>query len=301
MRIRRFASETVVRGGSVSSPRRPAPAARDVHFSVLEASDERLRVPSIVGCHTAFIELSVVLERGQMGLADDTKSGVDGVLKEAWEITIGSVVPETDDVTLKNGGRRVDATYLYADLAGSSKLAQTVKDEIVAKVIRSYLNAAARILKHHGGAIRSYDGDRVMAVFIGSSKNSSAAIAAFNLNWAVQKVIRGKLDTKWPQSLANYTMHHGVGIATGEALIVRAGVRNNNDLVSIGSAPNVAAKLSELRRTPDIYITSGVYDMLNGKAKLRNDGVSTIWSRQPNESVGGSPMGVYATDYWREP
>lgn len=236
-----------------------------------------------------------------MGLADDTKSGIDGVLKEAWSITAGTVVPETDDIALKNGGRRIDATYLYADLAGSSKLAQTVNDEIVAKVIRSYLNAAARILKHQGGAIRSYDGDRVMAIFIGSSKNSSAAIAAFHLNWAVQKVIRDKLDTKWPKSLTDYTMHHGVGIAIGEALIVRAGVRNSNDLVSIGSAPNVAAKLSELRRAPDIYIASGVYGMLNEKAKLRNDGVSTIWSKQQNASVGGSTVEVYGTDYWREP
>lgn len=149
-------------------------------------------------CRTPSVELLAVLGRGSDGLADDTKSGIDGVLKEAWSITAGTVVPETDDIALKNGGRRIDATYLYADLAGSSKLAQTVNDEIVAKVIRSYLNAAARILKHHGGAIRSYDGDRVMAIFIGSSKNSSAAIAAFHLNWAVQKVIRDKLDTKGP-------------------------------------------------------------------------------------------------------
>lgn len=40
-----------------------------------------------------------------MGLADDTKSGIDGVLNEAWALTTGTVVPETDDVTLKNGGR----------------------------------------------------------------------------------------------------------------------------------------------------------------------------------------------------
>ena len=236
-----------------------------------------------------------------MGLAADTKVGIDGVLTEAWAITTGTVVPGTDGITLKNGGRRIDATYLYADLANSSELAQTVKDDIVAKVIRSYLNAAARILKHHGGAIRSYDGDRVMAIFIGSSKNSSAALAAFHLNWAVREVIRAKLDNKWPRSLADYTMHHGVGIATGEALIVRAGVRDSNDLVSIGSAPNISAKLSELRRRPDIYITSDVYGMLNEKAKVRNDGVSTIWAKQQNESVGGSVVQVYATDYWRQP
>ncbi len=58
---------------------------------------------------------------------------------------------------------------------------------------------------------------------------------------------------------------------------------------------------SELRRTPDIYITSDVHEMLHKKAKLRNDGVSTIWSKQQNESVGGSTVEVYGTIYWREP
>ena len=236
-----------------------------------------------------------------MALADDTRNGIDAVLREPWVITAGTVVPETEHITLKNGGRRVDATYLYADLAGSSKLAQTVDDQVVAKVIRTYLHAAARILRHHGGAIRSYDGDRVMAIFVGASKNTSAAIAAFNLNWAVKQVIREKLAKKWPTSLADYTMHHGVGIATGEALIVRAGVRDHNDLVSIGSATNVAAKLSELRRSPDVYITAGVHGTLNETAKRRNAGTSAIWSKQPSESIGGSTVEVYGTDYWRAP
>lgn len=236
-----------------------------------------------------------------MGLADDTRNGIDGVLKEPWVITNGTVVPESAAVALKNGGRRIKATYVYADLAQSSKLAQGVEDTIVAKVIRSYLNAAARILRFHGGAIRSYDGDRVMAVFIGDSKNSSAVKAAFNLNWAVQQVIRSKLDAKWPQSLQSYTMHHGVGIATGDTLLVRAGVRDDNDLISIGPAPNIAAKLSELRRTPDIYVTSDVYEVLNETARFHNDGITPIWSAQPNETIGGKAIPVYATSYWRTP
>lgn len=236
-----------------------------------------------------------------MGLNADTTTGIDGVLNATWAITNGTVVPETEDVVLKNGGRRIDATYVYADMANSSALAQAVKDEIVAKVIRSYLNAAGRILKHYGGEIRSYDGDRVMAIFIGGSKNTSAAKAAFNLNWAVKKVIRRKLDAKWPQSLSEFTLHQGVGIATGEALIVRAGVRNDNDLISIGSAPNVAAKLSELRGAPDIYITSDVYSGLNDSVKERINGTTPIWSKCNNEMIGGTSVEVYGTDYWRSP
>lgn len=236
-----------------------------------------------------------------MGLDADTKDGIDGVLNEAWVITSGTVVPETDDITLKNGGRRVSATYLYADMANSSWLAQEVSDDITAKVIRAYLNAATRILSHHRGAIRSFDGDRVMAIFMGSSKNTSAVTAAFELNWAVREVMRAKLDAKWPKSLKEFTLHHGVGVATGEALIVRGGVRNHNDLISIGSAPNIAAKLSELRRTPDVYVTGNVYNGMNESVKKRLDGSTGFWMSQPEESIGGTKVTVYGTSYWRKP
>lgn len=236
-----------------------------------------------------------------MGIEEDTKSGIDGVLDEAWVITNGTVVPTTEDVTLKNGGRLITATYLYADLAGSSQLAQTVDKKIVGKVIRAYLNAATRLLNHYDGKIRSFDGDRVMAIFMGNSKNTSAVKAAFALNWAVQQIIRGKLDKKWPTSLKDYTMHHGVGIDTGEALIVRGGVRNHSDLVSIGSAPNIAAKLSDLRHAPDIYITDHVFNNIHSSVKRDLKDTYDVWKKQPDQTVGGATVTIYGASYWRSP
>lgn len=236
-----------------------------------------------------------------MGIEQVTKDGVEEVLAAKWVIAEARVVPATEDVVLKNGGKRIDATYAYADLAQSSWLAQEVGDEIVAKVIRVYLNAATRLLKYYGGEIRSFDGDRVMAIFIGSSKNTSAVKAAYALNWAVREVIRQRLQTKWPKSLSDYTMDHGVGIATGEALIVRGGVRNSNDLVSVGPSPNIAAKLSELRAAPDIYIAESVYANLNESVKKKLDGTTGIWVKQPSEVVGGNTITVYGTSYWRKP
>lgn len=236
-----------------------------------------------------------------MGIAADTTTGIETVLSAAWSITDGTVVPTTDGVTLKNGGKRIDATYLYADLADSSWLAQNVKDEIAAKVVRSYLNAATRILKFYRGEIRSFDGDRVMAIFIGNSKNSDAAEAAFAINWSVREVLHDKLAAKWPKSLASYKVNHGIGIDTGEALIVRGGVRNNNDLVSVGASPNVAAKLSDKRQSDDIYITDRVHSRLNASAKTKLDGTSSIWNKRNPVTVGGTAVAVYGTAYWRKP
>ncbi len=236
-----------------------------------------------------------------VGIESDTTTGIETVLSAEWSITDGMVVPTTDGVTLKNGGRRIEATYLYADLADSSWLAQNVKDEIAAKVVRSYLNAATRLLRYYHGEIRSFDGDRVMAIFIGNSKNSDAAKARFSINWSVRKVLRDQLAARWPNSLAGYEVNHGIGIDTGQALIVRGGVRNNNDLVSVGASPNVAAKLSDQRQSDDIYITDRVRSRLNDSAKTKLDGRSSIWSRRNSVTVGGTAVIVYGTAYWRKP
>jgi class 3 adenylate cyclase len=232
-----------------------------------------------------------------VALSDEIKAGIDGVLAPAWSTVEGQVVPETKDIVLKNGAVKLDATYLYADMANSTGLAQNYTPEAVAKVIRCYLNAASRIIRARGGQIRSFDGDRVMGIFIGDSKNSDAAKAALNISWAVREVINPKLAAKW--SDLKWTMDHGVGIDTGQALLVRGGVHGDNDIVSIGSAPNVAAKLSEVRRSETLFISEAVYVMLD-KASKYSQGVD-MWTKQGTQEYGGKPVTFYGSKYHWQP
>ena len=53
------------------------------------------------------------------------------------------------------------------------------------------------------------------------------------------------------------------GVDMGQVLVVRAGVRGSNDLISIGAAPNVAARLSDCREAPyRSFITAAVFDKM---------------------------------------
>lgn len=226
------------------------------------------------------------------------ESSVSDIFSAGWSITDGRVVPETDDITLKNGGRLVDATYLYADLAGSSGLAQSLKKEATAKIIRAYIGTASRILNHKGGKIRSFDGDRVMAIFMGPDKNKDAVRAALAINWAVHEVIRPAIKDAFTDGEKFYEINHAVGIDTGEALIVRGGVRNSNDLISVGAAPNVAAKLSDIRTSHQLFITQRVYDDLP-ESHTHLDNGSKFWhSMYQSVEVGGSYHSVLSSSAW---
>jgi class 3 adenylate cyclase len=107
-----------------------------------------------------------------MGIAEDVEKDVDDILDQTWNIRDGEVVPETSDVALAGGGVRLTATMLYSDLADSTELAMNFDKRTAARVFKCFMAATSRIVRDQGGEIRSFDGDRVMAVFIGDSKNS---------------------------------------------------------------------------------------------------------------------------------
>lgn len=233
------------------------------------------------------------------------ESSVNDIIKASWNITKGTVVPETDDIVMKNEGRLVDATYAYSDLADSSTIAQYLNNDVAAKIIRAFINTATRIFRNYDGEIRSFDGDRVMAIFIGEKKNWQAVRAAFAINWAVEEVIRPAIESNWDWSTTSkklYKISHRVGIDTGESLIVRGGARNNSDLISVGGAPNIAAKLSDLKQGHATYITDRVFDDLDDELlHLESNGYrQSYWSRLYSKvQIGGTSNTVYGSNtYW---
>ncbi len=235
-----------------------------------------------------------------MGLSEDINKAVDTIVSTPWDTREGTVVPKTEDVELSDGAVLLDAVYLYADMADSTGLARDFARETAAKVVRAYLDATCRVLKAWEGEIRSFDGDRVMAIFVGSSKNTNAASAGLQVNYVVSKIVRPAVEQKFPSLLRKgYVVKHCVGIAGGQALIVRGGVRGDNDLVSIGRSPNIAAQLSEVRNSPfHTYITEDVYSRLNKSAKYHED--KDMWEAKEKE-VGGLTISVYRSGWWWEP
>ncbi|MEU1854387.1 adenylate/guanylate cyclase domain-containing protein [Streptomyces sp. NPDC019990] len=233
-----------------------------------------------------------------MGLAEDVEKAVTSVVCANWNTRNGTVVPGTKDVSLSNGAVEVDAVYLYADLADSTGLARDFTRTTAAKVIRAYLDAVCRVIRARGGEIRSFDGDRVMAVFMGPTKNTDAAKCALQINYAVKKIVRPKAEANLSSlTTQGFVIKHCVGVDSGKALIVRGGVRGSNDLVSIGRAPNVAAKLSDVRNGDyRTYITEDVYNGMLDSAKTSSDG-RPMWEGPFTREVGGEKITVYKSTW----
>ena len=214
-----------------------------------------------------------------MPSAAEIKSDVRTIIATAWAKRTGQKIPATTDIALSGGAVELEATFLYADLANSSKMAKELDRRIAAKIIKSFLATSSKLIKSNGGKIVSFDGDRVMGVFYGDHKNSNAAKCGLQIKWVVSQVIKPKFEASYDSvKSASFSIDHGVGIDTGTVLAVRGGVRGDNDLIWIGRAPNLAAKLSDLRETPyQTFITASVYNKLNDRSKYGGKENKNMW------------------------
>lgn len=235
-----------------------------------------------------------------MAKATELSSVVEDIFSTKWKVVKSKSVPDSADVTLKNGASKIEAVFLYADLAGSSQLAKLCPWTTTAKIIRAYLDCAVRQIRAHGGAVRSFDGDRVMGIFMGKRMHSVATLCAREIDYCVHEIINPKAKARFKSIESNsITIKHCVGIDRGEVRAVRAGIRNNNDLIWIGKPAAMAAKLSDVREYPfEVYISELTYKRLADDAKYV-DG-KDIWQAR-SFTFADEKERVYRTKTTRKP
>jgi class 3 adenylate cyclase len=231
-----------------------------------------------------------------VALRDDLHDEASEIFRERWTERDGEVVPEPSNLELSNDAVNLEATVLYADMAGSTKLVDEQSPTLAAEVYKAYMACAARIIKDEDGSITAYDGDRVMGVFIGNRKNTTASRTAMKIHWAVTNIINPALTKQYGNSA--YQMGHVIGIDTSPVLACRIGVRNDNDLVWVGRAANYAAKLSNLNEGYPIYITGSVFDKLHESAKAGGNPQKSMWEERSWTSM--NKMRIYRSNWmWR--
>lgn len=230
-----------------------------------------------------------------MSVADDIKKNAADTFGTKWSVRDGQVVPDASDLKLTNDAVRFEkATVLYADLDQSTDLVETKKWQFAGEVYKTFLYAASRLIRNHGGRIVSYDGDRVMGIFISKSQRNDAVSCALKINYAVKNYVQTEKEKHWT---GDYKIRHVIGIDTSMIRAARTGVRGDNDLVWIGTAANLAAKLTSLSADQATWITKRVYDGLNGPQKLGPKGEDKWrkwkWDQHKDEEI-------YSSTYWRK-
>jgi class 3 adenylate cyclase len=227
-----------------------------------------------------------------MGLKDDLLKEVKATFASRWEVQDTDNVPSAEALRLNaNHAKNLPtATVLYADLDGSTKMVDSSDWTFSAEVYKAYLRCAAEVIRSEDGVITAYDGDRVMAIFTGKSKNTSAVRCALKINHAVIEVIRPALKAQYPST--DFVLKHVVGIDTSQLRTARIGVRGENDLVWVGRAANYAAKLTTLSEKAT-WITKDVYEAMHVDVKVSKN--VNMWEARTWTAMNKLP--IYCSTY----
>ncbi len=153
--------------------------------------------------------------------------------------------------------RRV-VTIMFADIIGSTPLADHLDPEDMRAILAGYFNLMAEQIRRHGGTIEKYIGDAVVAVFgapiaheddpdraIRAALDMQAALARFNQRRQAQDPETTRLQMR-------------IGINTGEVAAPGAQF-NRQDFLITGDAVNVAARLQQVASPDTILVGERTY------------------------------------------
>jgi len=217
---------------------------------------------------------------------EELEKQIRNCFTDKYEIASGYVIPEIDDIQLGNYGKELDLAMLFIDIKESTKIVDAFRRETAVKMYKSFLWGVAQIARGNGGELRSFNGDGVLVVFIGSSKCTNAVRAGLQMSWFVKEILKPRIQGYFRENKKLFGLNFdiGIGVDVGKILVVRGGIRgeNNNDLVWVGNATNYAVKLSSLAKpsvlgflsntTEDlrVCISEEVYKRINKSIKFRS-------------------------------
>ena len=235
----------------------------------------------------------------------EIENKVDAVLKEQFTQYDIDEIPDIENkpdsrLTHGNTGFLGEFTFLYVDMRGSSSFTDQHRLQTITKIYKAYHHCMVECIKTYNGNVRSFDGDRVIAVFGGKSKLNNAIDCAMKMVGCRHDILQPKIKT----ALSNDKFSLGIGISTGNAMVSKAGVgydKNTRDLIWIGDPPNLGAKLSDEADSPNsIHICKTSFEKLLDRNRYTNkDGVKIDMWTKASFTFKNKPIEIYKTGYYR--
>lgn len=152
------------------------------------------------------------------------------------------------NVSLELGGKEVEATVLFSDLAGFTSMSEGLPPQAVSKaLIRYFENATDGILDNEGTIIK-YVGDAVIATWGAPLKGDREADRAIDA--AIQMQVAGSrpISLETPDGVVEQVLETRIGINTGLVLAGNLGSSRRFDYTVIGDTVNSAARLEGLNK-----------------------------------------------------
>jgi adenylate cyclase len=146
------------------------------------------------------------------------------------------------------GGAEVEISVLFADVRGSTALAEGMVPEEFSRLMSRFYGAAAEVIDEWDGIVDKFLGDGAVALFIPGFAGSAHAANAI-------EVARGLLEQTGNDGPEPW-IPIGAGVHTGRSFVGTVGEGDARDFTALGDTVNTAARLTSLAGAGEILISA---------------------------------------------
>jgi adenylate cyclase len=148
-----------------------------------------------------------------------------------------------------HGGAEIETSLLFADVRGSTALAEQMTPREFTRLMGRFYDAATEVLVRHDAIVDKFVGDEVIAIFIpglaGQAHARRAVDAARDL---LRQTGHGEPGGPW--------VPVGVGVNTGQAYVGAIGDGPDTDMTAMGDVVNTTARLASAAGPGEILVTT---------------------------------------------
>jgi len=190
-----------------------------------------------------------------MATNQETLEKIDEYLNQSYVQEDTRVVPKRTDLTFGNTTKKIPFTVvLYVDMRKSRTILSDATTFWSVKVHRAFLLGLTHCVECRDGHMRSFNGDGIMAFFIGENASSRAVRAAMDTKGFVLK-LNEHLEAEGLNPI-----DFGIGIAQGGIVVAKSGKAGDDqtkqDLIWVGLPVYLAVELSDFGKNPNNIWTS---------------------------------------------
>ena len=162
---------------------------------------------------------------------------------------------------------RMFLSVLYADLRGSTSLAERTEPDVLINFINDYLYAMTDVVFEHRATLDKFVGDEVMALFGAPFPMADHALCAIRAGLDMQKA-HLEVMAKWePTGIVPTPV--GIGIATGDLIAGEVGSKERADYTVMGKAANLGARICSAAQGGQLLVCDETYRLVEGRVKSR--------------------------------
>jgi adenylate cyclase len=148
----------------------------------------------------------------------------------------------------KPGGAEIEVSLLFADVRGSTALAEHASPQEFSALMARFYGTAAHVVDHSDGIVDKFVGDEVVALFIPGVAGSDHAARAVAAAEELLRQTGNDGGDPW--------IPVGAGVHTGIAYVGTVGEGDARDFTALGDPVNIAARLASAAGPGEILVSS---------------------------------------------